>query len=300
MTTLKELLWAVEHDECSTAILADWLEEHGDQRAADVRAHGPLAVLSMLAPEGRCPMKRIPRGTFWMSENGVNAVKQVEIPYDFYMGIYPVTQAQWQAVMDNNPSWFSRGGGGKEEVKDISEADLNQFPVERVSWENAQEFLAKLNQRHLNSEWLYRLPTEVEWEYSCRGGASSKKDCSFDFYLNQPTNDLSSHRANFNGNFPASKASRGPYLERPTRVGSYQPNRLGLYDLHGNVWEWCEDRYEEASDRVIRGGSWFINASLCRAAHRSWLAPSIRDYVLGFRLARVPVGKGRQVRSGSA
>jgi formylglycine-generating enzyme required for sulfatase activity len=137
---------------------------------------------------------------------------------------------------------------------------------------------------------VYRLPTEAEWEYACRGGVTSKQDCSFDFYFEQPTNDLSSQQANFNGNHPAGQASKGPYLERTSKVGSYKPNRLGICDLHGNVWEWCEDSYGDgASDRVIRGVSWYSDGSSCRAAHRAGRAPSGRHYYLGFRLARVPV-----------
>ena len=109
-----------------------------------------------------------------------------------------------------------------------------------MSWDDVQEFLQKLNAREKDSGWMYRLPTEAEWEYACRGGASSKEECSYHFYLDKPTNDLSSTQANFNGNYPDGGAAKGPYLERTTKVGSYQPNRLGLYDMHGNVWEWSD------------------------------------------------------------
>jgi formylglycine-generating enzyme required for sulfatase activity len=232
----------------------------------------------------------VPRGTFWMSEDSQNAQRQVEIAHDFYLGVYPVTQEQWQAVMGINLSWFSRTGDGKDKVKNISDTDLKQFPVECVSWDDVQEFLNQLNAREKNSGWVYRLPTEAEWEYACRGGATPKQDCSFDFYFEQPTNDLSSHQANFHGNFPAGRAPKGPYLERTSKVGSYKPNRLGIYDLHGNVWEWCEDSVDGGSRRVIRGGSWSDHAGNCRAACRNSLGPESRSNDLGFRLARVPSG----------
>jgi formylglycine-generating enzyme required for sulfatase activity len=88
----------------------------------------------------------------------------MEIPHDFYLGAFPVTQEQWQAVMGSNPSWFSRSWGGADEVKDVSEADLKQFPVEMVSLEDVEKFLDRLNAREKDRGFLYRLPTEAEWE----------------------------------------------------------------------------------------------------------------------------------------
>jgi formylglycine-generating enzyme required for sulfatase activity len=205
---------------------------------------------------------------------------QVEIPHDFYMGAYPVTQEQWQAVMGSNPSWFSRTGGGADNVMGFSDADLQQFPVEQVSWDNVQEFLKRLNARERDSGLLYRLPTEAEWEYACRGAATSPEECAFDYYFAQPTNDLSTEVANF-----------GLHLGRTSKVGSYQPNRLGLYDMHGNVWEWCADHSQaDGSARVIRGGGWRGGPARCRASNRSSSEPSSRSYSVGLRLAAVPSG----------
>jgi eukaryotic-like serine/threonine-protein kinase len=238
---------------------------------------------------------KVPKGTFWMGgaydrfpRNRFE--KQVEIQQDFELAAYTVTQEQWQAVMGNNPSWFSRQGGGKDQVKTIADADLKRFPVEMVSWDDTQEFLKKLNGREKDKGWLYRLPSEAEWEYACRGAASSREDCSFDFYLDKPSNDLSSTQANFNGDFPAGNAPKGPNLGRPTKVGSYAPNKLGLYDMHGNVLQWCADLYSEGLRRAARGGSWYHGGPVCRAAAGIPYYPSYPYIHLGLRLARVPSG----------
>jgi len=233
----------------------------------------------------------LPKGTFYMGWNGEKgSAKKREIKEDFEMATTPVTQGQWQEVMGKNPSYFSRDGGGKDKVKDIKDEDLTQFPVETVSWEDAQAFLKKLNEKEKGRGYLYRLPSEAEWEYACRGGATSEEDCSYHFYFEKPTNDLSSTQANFDGNAPFGKSKKGPYLDRMTQVGSYAPNKLGLYDMHGNVWQWCEDRYDpEPSHRVCRGGSWINYGEDCRASRRGSFTPSHRISRLGFRLARVPV-----------
>ncbi len=146
---------------------------------------------------------------------------------------------------------------------------------------------------------LYRLPNEAEWEYSCRGGRSS----SLPFGIGDGTS-LSSIQANFDGNYPYGGAAKGPYVGKTTPVGTYMPNALGLYDMQGNVWQWCADYYgdyptEKATNptgsdsvlsRVSRGGSWFNNGGYCRAAYRCRRAPGGRGSYMGFRLARVPSG----------
>src|SRR5207245_8165120 len=136
----------------------------------------------------------------------------------------------WETLMGDNPSEFSRAGKRKDEVKDIKDEHLKQFPVESVSWNDAQKFITKLNEQEKGKGWLYRLPTEAEWEYACRGGATSEEECSYHFYFTQPTNDLSSEQANLH-------APKGKYLNRTTRVGEYLPKKMGLCDMQGNVWQ---------------------------------------------------------------
>ncbi|HKI38005.1 MAG TPA: bifunctional serine/threonine-protein kinase/formylglycine-generating enzyme family protein [Gemmataceae bacterium] len=232
---------------------------------------------------------RLPKGTFYMGWDGQKKGTKTEIKEDFEIAVHDVTQGQWQAVMGYYPSHFSRFAGGQQEVKDISDEELKLFPVEQVSWDDAQEFIQKLNEHNRGRGFLYRLPTAAEWEYACRGGATSEEECSYRFYFAEPTNDLSSEQANFNGNDPFGKAPKGKNLKRTTRVGAYPPNKLGLCDLHGNVWQWCAD--SDGADRVYRGGCWDSHSSDCQAASRKSDAPTDRgtDDGIGFRLARVPV-----------
>jgi formylglycine-generating enzyme required for sulfatase activity len=244
----------------------------------------------------------IPAGTFLMGspENdlgrspifGYNESPQheVEITRPFYLGIHPVTQKQWQHVMGSNPSWFSSTGRGKDKVQGL---DTSDFPVESVSWEDCQEFIRKMSElsEEKRSERVYRLPTEAEWEYSCRGGASSYQVYAFG-------NSLTTHQANFNR-----------ALWRTCKVGSYQPNGFGLYDMHGNVCQWCADWYNknyyrnspqqnpqgppQSFFRVIRGGSWRGGPQDCRSAARGWLDPRGSFDALGCRLVLVPFGQAR-------
>jgi formylglycine-generating enzyme required for sulfatase activity len=257
----------------------------------------PLAAPRLPAPRAftnslQMAFVFVQAGTFRMGGGGGKAGDQpCTVPHDFYMGVHPVTQGQWLELMGNNPSWFSRGGEGKDRVKHVPDADLRQFPVESVSWEDAQAFLDRLNAREKDGEWAYRLPTEAEWEYACRGRAASKEGCSYHYYLDRPANVLSSVDANIDGKRPERGAAKGPYLERTSKVGSYPPNWLGLFDMHGNVWEWCDDAFEGGSGRVLRGGSWDLRASSCRAAFRYQSAPFNRSSAIGFRVVRVPAGR---------
>jgi formylglycine-generating enzyme required for sulfatase activity len=256
----------------------------------------PAAAVRERADDVLMTFVRLPKGTFYMGWGSdyrdpmkITKGKKREIKEDFEIAVHAVTQGQWEAIMgkSNNPSYFSRKGNGRNSVLDISDEELKLFPVETVSWDDAQKFIKKLNEKERGRGYLYRLPSEKEWEYACRGGATSLAECSYHFYLDKPTNDLSSKQANFNGNYPFGKAPKGPYRERPTRVGSYPPNKLGLCDMHGNVWQWTDTA--EGSDRVGRGGGWDDGGTYCRAAYRVRVTPSLRNFDLGFRLARVAV-----------
>jgi formylglycine-generating enzyme required for sulfatase activity len=278
---------------------------------------------------------RLPKGTFYMGggtdpQTGkpIKGVK-TEITEDFEIAVHDVTQGQWQAVMGENPSWFSRFGTGRKSVKDVSDEELKLFPVESVSWYDAQEFIRKLNEKERGSGYLYRLLSEVEWEYACRGGATSEEECSYNFYVDKPRNDLDSEQANFNfvGASVFDDAPVGKFPGRTTRVGAYRANKLGLCDMQGNVWQWCADEANAmgkpavaantvsllglpsgqglflalssllpgsgdllaGSARANRGGSWVDDASASRAALRDWTTPTARHKNHGFRLARVRV-----------
>ena len=231
---------------------------------------------------------KVPKGTAWLGGGAGNQGEtKVVIEQDFYLGKYEVTQAEWEAVTGLNPSHFSRTGNGKDAVKDISDADLKRFPVEHVSWDDCQVFIERLNKKEAGSGWVYRLPKEAEWEYACRGGPADKPTSAFDFYFAKPTNTLLPEQANF-------AWAEGKGLGRTCKVGSYEPNLLGLYDMHGNVWEWCDDA-EKAPDgaslRVLRGGCCNLGSGRCRAAEHLSSPPSNRLGTLGLRLARVPAEK---------
>jgi formylglycine-generating enzyme required for sulfatase activity len=226
----------------------------------------------------------------WLKAEGPQ--HKVEISKPFYMGIYEVTQAQYEKVVGKNPSYFSVRGAGKEEVEGL---DTSNFPVESVSWADAMHFCKELTafDNKMGFHWEYRLPTEAEWEYACRGGGSSANPFHFG-------RSLSSTQANIDGNYPYGGAEKGPKLQRTCKVGSYEKNRFGLYDMHGNVWEWCsdwygEDYYKNSSDKdpkgpddgkvcVVRGGSWSGNSQHCRAAYRDGEDPGVRYNIIGFRV----------------
>jgi formylglycine-generating enzyme required for sulfatase activity len=233
----------------------------------------------------------LPAATTYLGWNGeAGSAKQTEIKGAFEIATHEVTQSQWQAVMGTNPSWFSRTGERKNWIEGVPDEDLNHFPVEAVTWVQAREFIRKLNELEKGRGYRYRLPTTAEWEYASRNGATTEDACSYHFYFDEPTNDLSSKQANFRGNMPFGKAKTGPDLFRPAKVGSYPPNKLGLYDMHGNVSEWCEDGAERGLDRnrLFCGGSWFLKGEQCRASSRVWFAPTGRTSDIGFRLVRVP------------
>ncbi len=193
----------------------------------------------------------------------------------FFMGKYEVTQAQYQAIMGTNPASFKG----------------DNRPVEQVSWNDAVEFCQKLSNITRRN---YRLPSEAEWEYACRAGTNTP------FYFGETiTADL----ANYNGTYTYASESKSKYRQQTTPVGTFAPNAFGLYDMHGNVFEWCQDHWHEnynngaprdgrawlndndnQSPRLLRGGSWFSNPEYCRCAYRYLNNPGIRIYVIGFRV----------------
>jgi formylglycine-generating enzyme required for sulfatase activity len=254
------------------------------------------------APEGSRPrlinalgmqFVLIPAGIFvlgspeseWQRYEDEGPQHEVTLTRPFYLGVFAVTQQQYEYVMGRNPSYFTRDLGGGP-----------GHPVERVSWFEAREFCRRLSalpeEKRLGRH--YRLPTEAEWEHACRCGLPSaipsQFGCSF-----------TSTQANFNGNLPAGDAPVGPYLERTTPVGSYAPSSWGLYDMHGNLWDWCADWYasaypsdgptvdppgpEQGALRVLRGASWYGSSRNCRSACRASDGPSVQTPYFGLRLA---------------
>ena len=215
-------------------------------------------------------MVRVKAGTFTMGatremENPYDDEKpihQVTLTNDYYIGRYEVTQALWKAVMGNNPSKY----------------EGDNLPVEQVSWDDCQEFISKLN---IITGKTFRLPTEAEWEYAARGG---KKSRGYQYSGSNNISDVAWHEDNSDSKTHA--------------VGTKQANELGIYDMSGNVNEWCQDRYGFYSsssqvnptgsnsryNRVYRGGSWFNNAGFCRSSYRRSNTPDNCNSYLGLRL----------------
>ena len=214
---------------------------------------------------------RIPAGVFTMGSpdsdryayDNEKPAHQVTISQPFYLGVHPVTQAQWQAVMGSNPSRFE----GKP-----------RHPVERVSWDEAQQFLQRLNERR--DGYRYALPSEAQWEYACRAGSAGA------YCFGDDESQLGAYA------WCSDNASGSTHP-----VGEKQPNAWGLYDMHGNVWEWCQDWYGDyaadavtdpsgpatGASRVFRGGGWSSSARGVRSAYRNGFHPGLRDVYLGFR-----------------
>ncbi len=220
------------------------------------------------------------------------AQHEVTVP-PFFMGKYPITQAQWKEIasredlkvnldLNPNPAYFK------------DRENSARHPVEQVSWYDAVEFCQRLSQ-HTGQE--YRLPSEAEWEYACRAGTKTP------FYFGETiTTDL----VNYNGNYTYANEPTGKHREQITPVGQFPPNGFGLYDMHGNVWEWCADNWydnyqgapndgsawiNDGNDNrsPLRGGSWYLNPSLCRSAFRHDLIRGRGSiyYIVSFRVVCV-------------
>ncbi len=220
----------------------------------------------------------IPRGEFMMGSPSTERGRdEDETPHPvvlsagFYLQTTEVTQSQWLAVMGSNPS-FMKGA---------------ELPVHQVSWFDARRFIERLNR--LENTDRYRLPREAEWEYACRGGSGE----AF------PTgSSLDASSGNFDGNHAYDQRSTGIFRRKLLPVGEFESNGFGLFDMSGNVWEWCEDGYgpfptepaidpqgaREADYRVIRGGSWYYDVEACRCASRHRAKPEKRSYLIGFRV----------------
>jgi formylglycine-generating enzyme required for sulfatase activity len=223
-------------------------------------------------------MVEIPAGTFYMgspeNEKGRSYTEspqhQVNVP-SFFIGKYPLTQAQYQAIMGNNPAYFNG----------------NNRPVECVSWDDGVAFCQKLSQKTGKN---YKLPSEAQWEYACRAGTTTP------FYFGE---SITPYLVNYDGNYAYAAAPKGQYRKQTTDVGTFPPNAFGLYDMHGNVWEWCEDDWQEnyinapvngsalisRSDyKLLRGGSWSSNPDYCRSACRHHHNLDGNYYAIGFRV----------------
>lgn len=249
----------------------------------------------VLGPEGEdlinslaMEFVRIEAGTFQMGSPAEaedheedETLHQVTISQPFYLGKYEVTQAQWRAVMGDNPSFFRHCG--------------DTCPVEGISWEEVETFIAELNVR--TGETTYRLPTEAEWEYAARAGTQTR------YHFGDAESELCQYANHADSStdlaWRNTTCSDG-VASGPAPVGSYQPNQWGLYDMHGNVWEWVADWYgdypaDSVTDpqgpamgrgRIRRGCGWRSTTDSCRAVNRHPYTPKDRNISLGFRLAR--------------
>lgn len=243
----------------------------------------------------------LPPGKFTMGSpttskrNNDEKQHEVEIKVGFLIGAGEVTQEEYHEVMGSNPSAYCKGGLKSATVRDL---DTWHFPVESVSWTDANKFCATLSERATEKAAgrVYRLPTEAEWEYACREG----KRTTMPFHFGT---SLSASQANFDWRSPFGGGESGVPLDRTCPVGKFEANAFGLYDMHGNVREWCSDWYakdyysksplsdpqgpDKGSYRVVRGGSWMQDGFYCRSTQRDKLDPEKSNDYTGFRVVCV-------------
>jgi uncharacterized protein (TIGR02996 family) len=277
------------------------VREAHQQRLLELLAGGMRPVVPELTVSLGLRLALIPPGTFRMGarpgEDSAEADEfprhEVVITRPFYLGVMHVTQRQYVELMGRNPSTFVPGTSYPVRAK--STAD---YPVDGITFEMAEEFCTLLSRlpEERTAGRTYRLPTEAEWEYACR--ACTRTAFAFGDTLN-------SRQANFDGNYPYGRSARGRYLRRTCKAGSFAPNAFGLYDMHGQLCEWCSDRYQidyyatsprqdpqgpETGQRgVLRGGSWIDNGWHCRSADRSTREAA---HYVGLRVAMSPGGAG--------
>jgi uncharacterized protein (TIGR02996 family) len=314
-----QAILATPNDLSLRLVFADWLEERGDPRGEllrlthtltqeiDVPKRAKLETrLRRLLREGVQPIGPfwtnnvgmqfavIPPGKFMMGsptgepEREANETQhRVTVTRGFALGVHQVTQAQWQAVMGYNRSHFKG----------------DTLPIESINWFHAVDFCNNLSEKTGKNPYYrrdrenvailggigYRLPTEAEWEYACRAGTTT----AFHFGPG-----ISTKKANYNGNFSYDKGTKGENRRKTIPVGSFSANVWGLFDMHGNVWQWCWDRFgdypvNEVTDpqglstvnyRVLRGGSWSVLPRFCRSAARYGSSPTRHGDEWGVRV----------------
>ncbi|MFM7149871.1 MAG: SUMF1/EgtB/PvdO family nonheme iron enzyme, partial [Gemmataceae bacterium] len=302
MTSESDILQALIADSAASdgwMALGDWLEENGqleraelvrlqftlrqekrwrprnqlEKRVQELLAAGFLPPIPKIVNSVNMELALIPPGGFWMGSTRQQPCAdhdefprhRVEVSRPYFLGIHQVTQEQYQAVMGQNPSHFSPDGDGKELVRHF---DTRCWPVENVSYTLAREFCQRLSSRPEERQLgrTYRLPTEAEWEYACRACI-----CTTAYHFSSKLRRTQARYGKMGGGHPVA-------------VGSFRPNLFGLHDMHGNVWEWCQDWYDESyyektplvdptgpnagQRRVLRGGGWSTPVDLCRSALR--------------------------------
>jgi formylglycine-generating enzyme required for sulfatase activity/predicted Ser/Thr protein kinase len=236
----------------------------------EINLPGGVKIELILIPAGKFMMGSPPDE---FAKDKSEHLHEVEISRDFWLGKYPVTQEQWRALMSRTPSVFSG----------------EKLPVEGLFWNDCQEYIEALNKVTGGG---MRLPTDAEWEYACRAG-STTPFCFGD--------KITTRLANYDGNFTYGDGEKGGFLERTTEVGAYPPNPWGLYDMHGNISEWCQDYFNEryywmsppkdptgpssGNTWVLRGGNWRSHPKYCRSAYRTGIAPGRKHGLSGFRIA---------------